>query len=317
MFKRIRRTIRLMSNIHRPDGSPNVFLLSTPRSGSTWLMELIWSQPYFKSCNEPLNLRIPLVQEHLGITEWQDLYNDSASRLLEDYFQAFCDGRLRFKNTSPRHEFYRPITHRAVFKIIHGGEDRMHWFRDRFNGRIVYLIRHPIAVSLSREVYPRLHAFLSSDYRRHFTSDQLEYAHRILDTGSKLEQGVLSWCLQNAVSLRQATADWAIVSYEQMVLDPRPVVAYLADRLELPKPERMMDRLAVPSAVKAKSDKETQSVLESGTGTRSWLVEKWRKQVDESQERRAMEILERFQLDVYRCGDLLPADRVWIRRQKP
>jgi hypothetical protein len=313
MFRKIRRTIRFMSNIHRPGDSPNVFLFSTPRSGSTWLMELIWGQPYFKSCNEPLNLRMPLVQQYLGITEWQDLYNDSAGRLLESYFQGFCGGRLRFMNTSPRHEFYRPITRRIVFKIIHGGEDRMHWFRDRFNGRIVYLIRHPIAVSLSRELYPRLHAFLNSDYRRHFTSDQLEYAHRILDTGSKLEHGVLSWCLQNTVPLRQATADWAIVSYEQMVLDPRPVVAYLADKLELPKPERMMDRLTVPSAVKAKSDKETQSMLESGTGRRSWLVEKWRKQVNESQERRAMEILERFQLDVYGCGDLLPADRVWIR----
>jgi hypothetical protein len=170
MLNAIKHIIESISTVHCPDGSPNVFLFSVPRSGSTWLMELIWSQPYFRYCDEPLDLRVPLVRQHLGIAEWGDLYSRDASLPLQDYFQAFCDGRLRFMNFNPIRRYYRPVTHRIVFKIIHGGEDRINWFRDTFDGRIVYLLRHPIAVSLSREVYPRLHAFLSSDYRRHFTS---------------------------------------------------------------------------------------------------------------------------------------------------
>jgi hypothetical protein len=143
-------------------------------------------------------------------------------------------------------------------------------------------------------------------------SDQLEYAKKILDTGTKLERGVLSWCLQNAVPLREAADDWTGVSYERMVLDPRPVVKRLAEKLELSKPERMMCRLTIPSALKSKSNKETQHVLEGRTRRRSWLVEKWRKQVDESDERRVMGTLERFNIDVYTQGEVLPVDRLWI-----
>jgi hypothetical protein len=276
-------------------------------------MELIWSQPGFKCCDEPLNLRAPFVQRYLGIAEWQDLYSHNASSLLQNYFQAFCDGRLRFMNPNPLRRYYRPVTHRIVFKIIHGGEDRINWFRDTFNGRIVYLLRHPIAVSLSREVYPRLCALMNSDYRRYLTDNQLEYAQEILDTGTELERGVLSWCLQTAVSLREATDDWAIVSYEQMVLESEPVIAHLADKLALPAPERMMNRLGVPSSVKGKSDEATQRALEKGNRKRAWLVEKWREQVSEAEERGVMGILERFQLDAYRCGDVLPSDQLWIK----
>lgn len=312
MNSKLKTTIKSMSNVHRPDGRPNVFLFSMPRSGSTWLMELIWTQPGFKFCDEPLDLRNALVRQHLGIAEWQDLYDQNAALALQDYFRAFCDGRSGFMNPSPLRRYYRPVTHRIVFKVIHGGEDRINWFRDAFNGRVVFLVRHPIAVSLSREVYPRLQAFLSSDYRRHMAKDQLDYALRICETGTKLEQGVLSWCLQNAIPLGEAADDWAIVSYEQMVLEPQPVIMYLVDKLELPEPGRMLERLTTPSGVKAKSDAETQQVLEDATNRRSWLVEKWRKQVSESEERRVMEILKRFDLDVYSHGDLLPAERLWI-----
>jgi hypothetical protein len=45
MIKAVKRIVKSASNVHRPDGRPNVFLYSTTRSGSTWLMELIWSQP--------------------------------------------------------------------------------------------------------------------------------------------------------------------------------------------------------------------------------------------------------------------------------
>jgi hypothetical protein len=172
------------------------------------------------------------------------------------------------------------MTRRIVFKIIHGGEDRINWFRDTFNGRIVYLLRHPIPVSLSREVYPTLKAFCDSDYRRHFTDEQLQYARKIIDSGTKLERGVLAWCLQNAVPLRDVSTDWAVIAYEQLVLDPALVIEHIALKLSLPNPERMMNRLAIPSSSNWKSDEETRQVVEE-TERRSWLVEKWRQKVDQ------------------------------------
>lgn len=312
MISRVKNVIKSISNIHRPNGEPNVFLFSTPRSGSTWLMELIWSQPGFKCCNEPLNLRKPLIRQYLGISEWQGLCRQDATQAFYRYFQAICEGRISFMNPNPLHRYYRPMTRRIVFKIIHGGEDRINWFRDTFNGRIVYLLRHPIPVSLSREVYPTLDVFRNTDYRRHFTEEQLQYARKIVDSGTKLERGVLAWCLQNAVPLREVSQDWAVISYEQLVLDPRPVIEYLALKLSLPKPERMINCLAIPSASNGKSDTQTQQIVQRGVERRSVLVEKWRRKVDQAEERCAMDILKRFHLDAYKFGDVLPADWLWI-----
>ena len=304
-----KNTIKTVTNLHRPDGHPNIFLFSTPRSGSTWLMELIWSQPGFKACNEPLDLRNPMVRRYLGVASWLELYTQNADSALRRYFQALCEGSLHAMDPIPFRGSYRLVTHRIVFKILNGGEDRVNWFRDTFNGQIIYLIRHPIAVSLSREYLPRLQTQLMSDYRRHFSKEQIDFSHRILENGSRLEQGVLAWCLENAVSLQMATKDWLIVAYEELVCNPELVIAQIAERLALPEPESMLNRLAIPSAVKAKSNRETQQALEQGTD-RKWLVEKWRSQLSKGEERRAMEILEHFQINVYRYGELLPTRQI-------
>lgn len=307
------QAIKSYANIHRPGPSPNVFLFSTPRSGSTWIMELIWSQPGFKYCNEPLNLQNAQVSRYLEIATWRELYSKEAEPKLYKYFHSFCTGRLRFKNPNPFRRYYRPITSRIVFKEIHGGAERLNWLRDTFNGRIVLLVRHPIAVTISRNAYQTLDAFLHSDYSHYFTQEEREFAQELNESGTKLQRGVLAWCLQNAVPLRTATDDWAVLSYEQLVIDPEPVIAHLAEKLELSKPERMKRRLAVPSGVKAKSSVETQRFLERKQfGRRSWLIEKWREDVDASDEAGAMSILERFDLNLYSAGEILPTDAVWI-----
>jgi hypothetical protein len=316
MLRELGYIVKSLSNVHRPDGRPNVFLYSTPRSGSTWLMELIWSQPGFKFCDEPLNLRNVGVRRYLGLTDWGALSSKEAEAALATYFGGFCSGRLGFKNPNPfRGRYYRPLTHRIVFKVIQGADDRLNWLADTFNGRILFLIRHPIAVSMSREVYPRLQAFLSSDYQHHFTEKQRRYAQRLIDTGSKLEQGVLAWCLQNAVPLRDRRNDWAIVTYEQLIREPEPVITALAAKLDLPEPDRMLQGLTVPSAVKAKSDSETQRALEQGMAKRTWLAEKWRERITETEERQVMEILAHFDLDAYRGGEVRPADWLLVPAQ--
>jgi hypothetical protein len=318
MSRGLKQAVKSMSNIHRAGGRPNVFLFSTPRSGSTWLMELIWTQPAFKYCNQPLSLFNPLVRQRLGTDRWEALYERGSTAMLEPYFREICEGRLRFANPNPLRGHYRLLTHRIVFKEIHGCADRINWFRDTFNARIAYLIRHPIAVAISSERFPMLDAFLGTAYRDHFSHEQLAFADRIATSGTPLELGVLSWCLQNSVPLRDASHDWAIVTYEQLVVDPAPVIDELAVKLELPAPNRIRDALTVPSVnVKIKSSEETRRLLfEATADRRPDLVDKWRRKVDGNQVARAMEIVSRFELDVY-TRDVFPADWAWISRRAP
>lgn len=308
---------RPLLNLHRPGLLPNVFVASLPRSGSTWLMELIWSQPGFKHCNEPTDLRNPYVRKHLGLSEWHQLYSDRAVDSLHDYFASFCQGHLGFMNPRPFQRYYRPFTSRIVFKVIHGCEDRLNWFRDSFNGRIVYLVRHPIAVSLSREGYPTLPALLNGPYRQHFSSDELRYADKIYRSGTKLEHGILSWCMQTAIPLRQAADDWVVASYEQLILEPEPIIHRLSATLQLPEPQRMLDQLATPSRSVRKSDGSTKKLLDAEHSMRAQrLVEKWRDRVSDDEERRAMDILRWFEIDIYQSGDTLPSDHIWLSGDK-
>ena len=85
MLEYVKRIIENNNNIHKPDGRPNVLLFSTPRSGSTWLMELILTQSGFKPCDEPFDLRqrhvhLPLAKACLlytSLTAWSELLSSS------------------------------------------------------------------------------------------------------------------------------------------------------------------------------------------------------------------------------------------------
>lgn len=306
---------RVFTSIHRPSKLPHVFLFTTPRSGSTWLMELIWSQPGFKAVNEPFDLRVPLVRKHLGLDTWEKLQNDTSLPLVQRYIEGYCANKIHTTEPAPwLNRYYKPITRRIVFKVIHGGEDRLNWFRDTFNGRIVFFIRHPIAVTLSRKELPRLKAHINSDFSRHFTATQLELAASIIHDGSELQKGVLDWCFQNALPLRDRQEDWVVLSYEQLVLQPEPVVEYLAEKLMLPDKKRMVELLGRASGVKRKSNEETKRLLEgnSSDSKRQSLVSKWKNRVSDEEEQDAMRILEVFGINAYRFGSFVPIHDLWL-----
>ncbi|MEE3326555.1 MAG: sulfotransferase [Myxococcota bacterium] len=305
--------LRSASNRHRPGTRPNVFVFTTPRSGSTWLMEMIHTQPRFKQCSEPLDLRIPGIAQRLGISDWEALYQDANWPRIQAYFEGLCAGRIHFLNQSPFSPHYRPLTSRLLAKVLHGGEARIGELARACNARVVLLLRHPIPVSLSREFTPRLEAFLTSDYSRHFSEEEIQFAWEVVRGGSRLEKGVLDWCLQNAVPLRQAEEDWVVISYEELVLAPEPVLATLADRLQLEDRALMESGLLKPSATVRKSDAVTAEFLKGPrVGDESWwLVTKWREKVAEEEERSVMRILERFGIDQYRFGEVLPRPPLW------
>ncbi|MGH9337263.1 MAG: hypothetical protein ACRD21_26245, partial [Vicinamibacteria bacterium] len=230
------------------------------------------------------------------------------------YVESIRSGANGVTNPFFYRNHFRLVTNRICFKILHAGEDRVRSFRDRFGGFILFLLRHPIPVSRSRKVLPRLPAFLGRDFRPHLTSDQIACAERIAALGTDLEKAVLDWCFQTAVPLSRAEPEWTIVTYEQLVIDPYPVIRLLSERLELPRPDRMVARLTTPSSSTHQSDEATRGRLSENQDldSRKWLVEKWLKKADPGVVARAMEPLKAFGLeDLYRPDGALPA-RYWI-----
>ena len=109
--------IKKWSTFHRASGEKNIFLFSTPRSGSTWLAEMVATQPRFKFVNEPFNIRMPYVRENLGINNWDEYYNSGAESKIESYLDRFLDGHdhdPRFARPKPLSEFWRMRTSRIT-----------------------------------------------------------------------------------------------------------------------------------------------------------------------------------------------------------
>jgi hypothetical protein len=313
----IKNNLLKLFSAHLPNGSPDVFIFSSPRSGSTWLMEMIMSQPGFKYCDEPFNLRTFAVRKQLGLSKWRDVLSETFLPDIEKYIESFRKGRpchVKLKHGLPFYRYYRPVTHRIVFKIIHAGEDRMAWFENTFNAHIAYLLRHPIPVSLSRLELPRLHAFLEGEYCRYFSARQLKFSKRILENGTKMQRGVLIWCLQNMVPLHNLKSTWAVLTYEQLVMNPVPVIHMLCQKLDLPDSEKMLKALPVPSVTTWQSDRETRRVFSrKGERRNNFLIEKWRRKIDEREEKQLMSILELFDIDIYKAGSDLPSTKFWIQ----
>lgn len=314
--------LKALGNRHRPGPRPNVFVLTTPRSGSTWLMELIWSQPGFKCCDEPLNLRHPAVRRATGIASWDEILSETGAAKIERYFRDICSGKVHSADALPwRSKYYRYRTDRIVFKLLHGAEGTLPELASQCNAKVVILLRHPIAVSLSRQALPRLASFMTGEASANFSAEQIERAERVIACGSELEKGVLAWCFQNALALQRVQPEWTVVTYEQLVLDPEPVVTRLVERLELTDQALILSRLTQAAGNQGKSDAQTRNLLAEqarGRLARSQaLVEKWRSRVTLDQEIAAMSLLPTFGLDAYRARRLLPTDSFWIGGPAP
>lgn len=232
-------------NRHRPSVKPNVLIFSLPRSGSTWLQELIWSQPEFKYVNEPLNLKGPRLQNKSRINGFNELYTNEVRDKVVDYFKGFIEGKHHFMNPNPLRKHSRLFTSRIVFKVIHGGEFFINDIAQQTNSKILYLLRNPIAVALSRKQIPRTEELTSDFVLSKFNLDEQKFAKEIIHNGSDMEKKIMLWCIQNKFALQQRTSNWLVLSYERLTCYPEKVLTALAEHCELPELEIMIERVNI------------------------------------------------------------------------
>ena len=180
-------------------------LFATPRSGSTWVMELLASQPGFKFYDEPFNPRRENVQKTGLFQGWGDFLPESGN---DDLFISFLHdltrNRRKVMNPPPFRRNHRLFTNRIVFKI-HALEHMINRVKEELNGKILLLVRHPISTTQSRNVLPRLNYFINSTYYNDLLTDKQKTEIKKIDrSGNDYERGVLSWCYRNLVPLKHA-----------------------------------------------------------------------------------------------------------------
>jgi hypothetical protein len=77
----------------------------------------------------------------------------------------------------------------------------------------------------------------------------------------------------------------------------------------------MLKQLLKPSGSTGMSDQTTIRFLEKRTDAskNNWLIEKWKSKVTDSEEKKLMEIVGLFNMDMYTYGSFLPKERFLVK----
>lgn len=303
----IKNSLRSMCNVHRQGMKPNIALFATPRGGSTWVMELLAAQAGMKFFDEPLNVRRDNVMKTGLFKGWTDLMPESKSqeRIL-DYLVSLGSGEYGHMNAVPFQKNYRFFTNRVVYKL-HAGEHLINEIRDYCNCSVVYLLRHPISNTLSRNVFPRLEYFLNSHYYMSelLTTEQATEVKRIVANGSRLQKGIVSWCFENLDAFQESDkTGWTLLTYEELIARPADVLRIVASDLQFDDIEKTIQRVESPSTNVKMSDEKTQEIIAQGHGEqrKQHLISRWRDTVSATEEESYLSIVDIFGIDYYALG---------------
>ncbi|WP_018248122.1 sulfotransferase [Orenia marismortui] len=291
-------------NSHSEGDKKDIFIFTSPRSGSTWLMELIASQDNIKFVNEPLH-----INRHKGLLtditpDWSEIYSKkNRKEKFMNYFSRILNEELYVGQQKLKELFngeFKFITNRRVFKILRA-KDLINYFEDEFQIQVVYLLRHPIAVGLSlaeRGFEERVEYFLNNkEYIDQFLNDDLvEFSKFILANGSKFEIKILQWCLENLPPLKFLdNKEWLIISYEEMVIEEENTLDKLYKELELESLDKLYRQVGIPS--RTTSNDQAEKILNKSD--KENIIKKWTKKISKEEEEKAFIILDKFNIDIY------------------
>ena len=300
---RAKNAIKAVSNLHRQGDLPNVFLFATARGGSTWVMEILASQPGMKFYDEPFNIRRDNVSQTGLFPTWDTLMPDTGDAdAIVGYLNGLVSGAYPFMNPPPFRPHHRLLTNRVVFKI-HEMEHLIGRIERECNGQIVYLLRHPIPTTLSRTQLPRLDLFLASRYYDEILGegarrDEIKHLGR---QGTPLQKGVVSWCYENLIPLTQPSSSWLFVTYEELVVNPEKCCDLFLERLRFSDRPAMLEAFGRAAVNIGMSSADTLAAMSQADkrARASGLVNRWRAKTSDADRTAVSHIMRLFGLDAY------------------
>lgn len=292
----------------------DICLFASRRGGSTWLQEVICINGRIRAIDQPFSFYSgpPFLHEHLPIvTNSLFLHLDQEDEMrIKKYVDSIFAGHLvlgaqwRFWKKS-----FLLKSNRILLKITKG-KSLMKWFTDNYDVDMVWLIRHPIAQSLSvikagwendSKVYLQNPFFVD----QYLNAGLQEFAGKILDHGDILEKYVLNWCLESLIPFHtlQKKPQIILISYEESVLKPENMAAYLSEKLGLNNCSAMKKGMSLPS--------RTTKFTHADVGSINWhnKIQQWEKSVPNNLRNRCFDIIERFGIDLYSRSSLMPLEK--------
>jgi len=233
-----------------------ILLVSTRRSGSTLLMESIYSNDKVGYIDQPFDFWKSDVEKGGPVNGNQKIINCQSSdnkKLLFKYLTELLSGKRKagyqwniFDND------FSTYVDRYVIKMLNG-KSIVPYIKKEINCKVLYLFRHPISVAksvinlgwgenvscyLEKGAYPY----------RVLDDESLKLCKEIISNSDKFDKLVLQWILENLPILDIIREkECLFITYEEMVFRPYKISKWIASELNLDDPDMMYKRLKSPS----------------------------------------------------------------------
>jgi Sulfotransferase family len=273
-----------------------LLVAGSARSGTTWLQEMLGAQARFRVIFEPFHeqlapARLRSIPAYIPPSLTAAPYISDVEKVLR--------GKVRDKWIDQHN--HHLISRRRLVKEIHSNL-RLGWFRERFPYfPIVYLIRHPLAVAVSRGRLgwrPSPEKYFSDPL---LVADHLQPFQSVLAAcTSDLDRRVTQWCIENYVPLSyfQQRNDICIVFYERLVADLDRELRTIVEAIGLRMRHESRKLASTPSVTAYRAQ---------GFQMASALDD-WRRQLSVTEVARALGVVSAFGLDALYGIDPMPRD---------
>lgn len=300
---------RLSALLHRPAIEDTILIASSPRAGSTLLMDVLATLDGYRTVFEPLHPHWYTGARELDLAPRPCLADGRPPEGTEAYLRDVFTGReagayrlTRFGPTLPG----RLLKGDLVVKSVRLNRI-LPWVETTFDLRgTVLLLRHPCATVESQRRsnvhgYPAHRAgFPPAEHVQDHALEALgpDVPDRIRERIRQVETEVgllaLSWAVDTLVPLAHPRSSRTTVFYEHLVQDGEAELERLFAALGAEVPERALDVLGMPSLT-VDADAEGHDYLE-----------RWTQRLSEAETERVLEIAAWFGLDQIYDESLTP-----------
>jgi hypothetical protein len=289
--KQIRRYVKKYTGVlHwniKHDVKNTVLITGSPRSGSTWVEEILNFDHQYRLMFEPFHpKKVKQVQnwkfrQYFPRNHHQEQDLTTATKILSGQLRNFWVDQFNSKR----------IVKERLVKEVRAGL-MLSWLRQNFTEMpIIYVIRNPYSVTQSRvnlKWDTNLNMYLEQNA---LVRDHLHPFIDIINSAKTLwEKQFVSWCIENYVPLKQMTKNDNIhtVFYESLYLNPDIEVPRLLNYLDKKANDKAFLQHKKPSAMV-----RVGASIENGKNP----LTSWKNQVSTEQFEKSQEILRAFGLD--------------------
>lgn len=290
-----------------------IVVAGAPRSGTTWVAELLRELVGYKLFNEPLFLANYPEAREAGFSWRTHIPPGAHQPEAEAYLRKALTGQMplgpgwHLEGSSALGRFTEHVTQRRmVVKFCRAGR-LLRWLEATFDIQgIVLLMRHPCAVIASQLQHGRWDAdqlVYNLDTRAAFGEmpDELYDQHAVLldSLSTRLEVLAAVWCLDYYLPLiehRDENPPWILMPYERLVTRGEEELERVLDTLNVSPTGSMLAQLHEPSR-SAQGDFRSDSEQQ---------LSKWRNRLSTAQIDTVERIVSGFGLSQFYSRDLEP-----------